>query len=69
LYEEKKYELLLEHLIKTYEEFNQSDFKEKANHRRKIVILSWIVGAHHWLLRIPESIPYIDVRTKLFCQR
>jgi len=33
LYEEKKYELLLEHLIKNYEEFSRSDFKEKANHR------------------------------------
>jgi len=60
LYEEKKYELLLEHMIKSYEDFNQGDFKEKANHRRKIVTLSWVIGAHQWLLRIPESIPYME---------
>jgi len=60
LYEEKKYDLLLEHLIKGYEEFMQSDFQEKANHRRKIVSLSWIIAAYHWLLRIPESILYLD---------
>ena len=60
LYEEKKYELLVEHLVKSYEEFNQSYFREKANHRKKIVTLSWVIAAHHWLLRIPESIPYID---------
>jgi len=60
LYEEKKYELLLEHLIKNYEVFKQNDFKEKTNHRKKIVTLSWIIGAHHWLLRIPGSLPYIE---------
>ncbi len=60
LYQEKKYKLLAEHLIKGYEEFNQTDFKEKDKHRRKIVTLSWIIAAHHWMLRIPESIPYLD---------
>ncbi len=60
LYEEKKYELLLEHLMKGYEEFKLDGFAEKANHRKKIVTLSWIIAAYQWVLRVPESIPYLD---------
>jgi len=60
LYEEKKYELLLEHLIKGYEEFVREDLFDKTHHRSKIVTLSWILGTYSWLLRIPESVPYLE---------
>ncbi len=59
LYQEKKFDLLLEHLIKGYEEFEQEQAFTKAHHRTKIVILSWIIANHHWLLKVPASIPYL----------
>jgi len=60
LYEEKKYELLLAHLIKGFEEFESEGLFDKSNHRSKIVTISWILATYSWLLRLPESVPYLD---------
>ncbi len=68
LYEEKKYKLLLEHLIKGYDEFIEENLFDKTNHRSKIVTLSWIVATYSWLLRLPESVPYLEEMRKALQQ-
>ncbi len=64
LYQEKKLDLLLEHLIKGYQEFEDEQLFTKAHHNTKIYTLSWIVATYHWLLRVPESIPYMETMYK-----
>jgi len=59
---------LLEHLIKGYEEFVEENLFDKATHRNKIVTLSWIVATYSFLLRLPESVPYLEEMRKTLKQ-